>query len=271
MAGPTDLPYEKDEDDLTRFTPGFVVNFLKDLFEFVENSGAELHLITEGAGVLLLHEILDCIEEDAEKPADARIFSNHAPEDLFTSVHLISPAIGMVRAKKKLIPFLGRMNRDLRKRGGVRPEEMEDIEPLVNLHDPAPAQIFTPTPELEDRLSFGLYNRSILHLVARAFEDRYAVPPTSNDDEAPPFGKPRTFLGMAKIDEELQMLAASDDSPDEHGHFEQARLGLTQVVRMNAGPRDRIPQEMFDKNPAVQEYIFNSITKMRKAHLPKGD
>jgi hypothetical protein len=28
---------------------------------------------------------------------------------------------------------------------------------------------------------------------------------------------------------------------------------------------------MFDKNPAVQEYIFNSITKIRKAHLPKGD
>lgn len=266
VAGPTDLPYEKDEDDLTRFTPGFVINFVKDLFEFVQRSGAELHLVTEGAGVLLLHEILDCIEEDAEKPEGARIFSSHIPEDLFTSVHLIGPAIGMVRAKKKIIPFLGRMNRDLRNRGGVRPDDLEDIEPLINLHDPAPAQIFTPTVELEERLSFGLYNKSILHLVARAFEDRYAVPPTSEQDEAPPFGRPRTFLGMAKIDDDLQKLVENADTPEERDIIEQARLGLTQVVRMKAGPRDRIPQALFDKNPDVPEYIFKTIAQMRKNH-----
>ena len=271
VAGPTDLPYEKDEDDLTRFTPGFVINFVKDLFEFVEHSGAELHFVTEGAGVLLLHEILDCIADDAERPEDKRIFSKHAPEDLFTSVHLIGPAIGMVRAKKKLVPFLGRMNGALRKRGGVRPEDLDDIEPLVNLLDPAPAQIFAPTPELEDRLSFGLYNKSILHLVARAFEDRYAIPPTSDQDEAPPFGKPRTFLGMAKIGDELQELAEEARDAGDRELIEQARLGLTQVVRMKAGPRDRIPQELFDKNPAVPEYIFNTIMDLRRTQFTKGD
>lgn len=265
VAGPTDLPYEKDEDDLTRFTPGFVVNFVKDLFEFVEESGAELHLVTEGAGVLLLHEILDLMEEDAQLPQEDRVFRSHKAEDLFSSVHLIGPAIGMVRAKKKLLPFLGRMNKAVSRRGGVRPENPDDIAPLENLHDPAPAKIFTPTRDMEDRLSFGAYNKSILHLVARAFEDRYAVPPTSEEEEAPPFGKPRTFLGMAKVEEEL------DEMSETCSLTAQARLGVTQITRMQAGLRDRIPQTVYDNNPAVPEYIFNSIEEMRKTHFDKED
>ena len=270
VAGPTDLPYEKDEDDLTRFTPGFVINFVKDLFEFVQDSGAELHLVTEGAGVLLLHEILDLMEEDAARTGE-KVFTSHNPEDLFTSVHLIGPAIGMVRAKKKLIPFLGRMNEGVIRRGGVRAADQDDIEPVENLHEAAPAKIFTPTPELEDRLSFGIYNKSILHLVARAFEDRYAVPPSSDEDEIPPFGRPRTFLGMAKIEEELEEMAEDAKDKEQAELIERARLGVTQIVRMQAGPRDRIPQAAYDKNPAVPEYIFDSIDAMSKTNTSKGD
>ena len=280
VAGPTELPYEKDMDDQTRFEPGFVINFLKDLFQFVEDTGAELHLVTEGAGVLVLHEILDLLQADADKPEEKREFNTHTPEDIFTSVHLIGPAIGIYRAQKKVVPFLARMNANALNRGGLKPEDGPDIAPLYNLHEPAPAQIYIPTQNIEDRLSFGAYNKSMLHLISRAFEDRYAVSNHSQEEEKPPFGNPRTFLGMASIDAKFEELGSeirdymqkADLTPQERAEKEsaadaldQARLGLTQIVRLQSGPADRIAQTSFDKDPGVQKHIFDSIMQMRAA------
>ncbi len=286
VAGPTELPYEKDMDDQTRFEPGFVINFLKDLFEFVEETGAELHLVTEGAGVLVLHEILDLLKEDAKKETPE--FNTHTPEDIFTSVHLIGPAIGIYRAQKKVLPFVARMNAKAEKRGGIKPEERPDVDSFYNLHETAPAQIYVPTEQMENRLNFGAYSKSILHLVSRAFEDRYAVSTGSEEDEKPPFGKARPFLGMAEIDEVLetrsevtrdviergykivkngrkQELTPEEISElDEHiEHLAQARLGLTQILRVPSNTQDRISQSVFDKNPAVQKHIFDSILALR--------
>ena len=250
VKGTGELPHEPDEmDRKARVAPGYVVHFLKDLFDLVDETGAELHIVAEGAGALVVHEILAFLEEDA---ADNQQLGGRAAIDYISSLHLMHPAIGMPRAKKQILPFLEAMNAETKKRGGriARPGRRAAV-PAINTATPPRAQLYIPTSDLEERVHFGAYGKSILHLVARAFEDRYE-PPAKGHREAPKvLGAPRTFLGMAKATSSLK------------GDARKAIVKLTRVQSQHHA-LDRVPQTVLNNDDTLTKFIFKSVTAARR-------
>ena len=100
-------------------------------------------------------------------------------------------------------------------------------------------------------MHFGAYGKSILHLVARAFEDRYE-PPAKGHREAPKvLGAPRTFLGMAKATSSLK------------GDARKAIVKLTRVQSQHHA-LDRVPQTVLNNDDTLTKFIFKSVTAARR-------
>lgn len=134
-----------------------------ELFDRFAATGAPLHLVIEGAGVLLLAEYLRSLDEDGATVAETR--RRRKLSDRFYgaigSIDLIAPA--------------------------MEADEFTAVYgPLIrNLSDrkPGRATLWVPTRSLEERLSIDHYAGSMLELVLHSFE-----------------GRPRTtsFIGMSR-------------------------------------------------------------------------
>lgn len=212
--GTGELPNEAEErDDPKRIDPGYVAEFLQHLIARKAEVGCGLHLVAEGAGALVVDEML---------AFGARRLGMDM-SGVFDTIHLVHPAIGLPRAEYRLIPLLQTMNAATLP---IKPDQAPETDAVVQAVGPdgaaTRARVYVPTPELEARLRFGDYGKSLLHLVSRSFEDLSlspdpggagahtpAGPCAQANDDAPRRGAPRTFLGMAKIAEDETFPARS--------------------------------------------------------------
>ena len=251
LRGTGELPYEPDEvDKLTRLKRGFLSKFLEDLFELKSKTGAEIHLVAEGAGALVVHEILALLDEDAKSSKISCKFGGIAAHDLLDTLHLVHPAIGMPRANKLVVPLLEKMNDKISQKQKNRSRKSPAVAPYFECTAPAPARLYIPTHSLEKRICFGTYGKSILHLVSRAFEDRYLPPSGSEDRARSQYDVPRTFLGMAEVTEQL------------------SKDALKSVMRLNGiasqtHALDRVSQTVLSNDTLITENIFENIKLYR--------
>ena len=254
LRGTEELPYEDFEaEGAERIKKGFVGGFLSDLVKLKQDTGCELHIVAEGAGALVFHEMLSILESDQQiGNPQMRIFGGLTPKDCFDTVHLIHPAIGLPRARKLLLPLITAMNGPS---GSERKRKSASRKPVVQEYlkhkSPPRARIYVPTEELEDRVHFGAYGKSILHLVSRAFEDRYPLPQNADDTQAPYLLRPRPFLGMAKQCKDPNMLARG------------AYYRLNRIAAQKHD-LDRIPQSALNSDSTITDSIIECIRGFQK-------
>ncbi len=307
LRGTGELPFEPDDQgDLDRIKKGFVARFLSDLIELKKKHDCEIHIVAEGAGALVVHEMLALLEEDAERLAelekrkdctcgavepdkpedndeeDAPLHGAKA-EDIIDTLHLVHPAIGLPRAQKVLLPFVKKVNgRIVAKRNDPNPSDVPEVTPLINSKKPRRAAIYLPEKKLEDRICFGMYGKSILHLVSRSFEDRYATPPDDDSEDIPVFRDVRLFLGMADVIDDGKDDAASKRRTENRRKLKKTNHpgGLknleevepfdahSAVFQLNSVASrkhqlDRVPQNVLSRDPTITEAIFDCIRKRR--------
>ena len=230
--------------------PGFVADLLRGVMTLKSERRCEVHVVAEGSGALVVHEMLSAIHGDAAK--DDRFFSMHDPAELFDSLHLVHPAIGWARAQDFLVPLMQRMN----EAAGAAPsvgKGRSAVEPVSAVHVGGPARIYVPSGSLEAQLSFGAYGKSLLHLVARSFED--GVRGEDSTEELPRW-VPQDFLGMACMDRKRLLYSA---------------LYRLTAVASQRRPGDRVTQTELIRDLAVEESIFAAIASMRgPAHQSLG-
>ena len=257
VRGPEELPFEKGErPKLDPLELGYVGDFAGSLMRLKDETGCELHLVAEGAGALVVHEMLSALAQDRE--TGGKRFGGKQAEDYIDTLHLVHPAIGMPRAQMGILPLLRAMNRgiDGPKRGESEAKE-PNVRPLLK-HDGDPrGRIYVPTSALEERVHFGAYGKSILHLVARAFEDRMPLQEGSHKNAAlsdalnQSLQPPRTLLGMA------------------HAHKDESFDAFSAVYRLNRittekRDSDRITQGELNADLTIQNSIFESIKRWRE-------
>ena len=219
---------------------GYVMRMVEGLFRLAV-SGRQVHLVAEGAGVLVLDEILAFVAAAADAGGDGADRMARAA-DLFSSVHLVAPAIDLPRAARRVIPLMERMNGCATGAPGAdtgRPRA-GPLTPGADFHPRSRARLYLPDAAFERRLCFGAYNRSILHLVSRAFEDRYLRPDQGGDPlpAGARYGAPRMFLGMADAPASLPpaarrgIILQSGIADDNHipGRVQQTRLNDDRTV-----------------------------------------
>ncbi len=202
---------------------GPIADFFDELLELVESSKTELHIVTEGAGVLILHEALMYLAAKRRHTAGTEGTAG-LPQDLITSLHLVLPAIGLPRARDRILPLIAAMNNGAENR----------------------AHVYVPNAELESRVCFGAYGKSILHLVSRAFEDRMPANGTAMNRASSTVGKPRNFLGMA-------------DGPDNAGLFDEKTIVRLAEVSDPQFERISVPQTVLANDPKFFAEIVQSI------------
>ena len=255
VRGSGELPFEPAEiDKLQRIKQGFAKLCIVDLIKLKQDTGCEIHVVAEGAGALMVHEILSALDEDSK--AKDRAHSDAVDwwtKDIFDTLHLIHPAIGLPRAEKCLIPFIEKMNGPIkgkkRRKSAVRTPQVRSV--IKSETDPC-ARIFIPTRDLEDRVQFGKYGKSIVHLVSRAFEDRYLASSTSKDNNAPIFSEARDFLGMAKIADDADFSARG------------ALFQLNKIL-MPLRENDPVSQTDLTDDQTITTHIFEAIEGRRTA------
>lgn len=254
IRGSGELPFEPTElDKLERIKQGYAKLCILDLIKLKQDTGCEVHIVAEGAGALMIHEILSALDEDFNaQDRDHSESGNWRKQDIFDTLHLIHPAIGMPRAEKLLIPFIDKMNGPIsgtkRRKSASRKARVQSV--LKNATDPR-ARIYIPAPDLEDRIHFGSYGKSIIHLVSRAFEDRYLASSTSKDNDVPIFSEARPFLGMAKIADDVDF---------------SARGALFQLTDIASPIRthDRVSQVELNTDQTITNDIFETINRYHK-------
>ncbi|WP_209425812.1 C1 family peptidase [Pararhodobacter sp. SW119] len=278
VHGTKDLP-EEDLDDLDApANPGPLVEVLRDLLKLTAAEGIELHIVTEGAGVLVLHEMLRYLDKH----------DSAALDDLhrrITTLSLIHPAIGLPRARKWVVPLVEKMNKiqivgvETPVPPPLRTAAEDDAAPAM---PPPRARIYLPSPALEDRLCFGVYSGSLLQLVSRSFEDRFleGAPPeaTPADAAAPqpddnpqtrnrthPSHPPRPFLGMTTGRERI------DRDVAEFGDF--ARIAFSELRELDSRSlaTGRVPYSDLQSDPLVSKEIFRTISRLRGGAAPPRD
>jgi hypothetical protein len=249
IRGSGELPFEPAEvDKLERIKQGYAKLCIVDLIKLKQDTGCEIHIVAEGAGALMVHEILSALDEDFN--AQDRNHSescNWRTQDIFDTLHLIHPAIGMPRAEKLLVPFIDKMNGPIegekRRKSFSRKAKVRSV---IKSNASPRARIYIPEQDLEDRVHFGSYGKSIIHLVARAFEDRYLASSMSKDNDVPIFSDARPFLGMARIADDVDF---------------SARGALFQLNDISSPIRDydRVSQVELNTDQTITIDIFETI------------
>jgi hypothetical protein len=225
VKGQGELPFESTlSQEVLEEAPGFVAEFFEDLFALIAETGRELHIVTEGAGVLVLHEALAHMESAG--PNGGRL--GRPAEDLITSLNLVLPAVGIPRARAQVLPLVAGMNRAA---GPVR------------------ARLHVPDRALEERLCFGAYGKSILHLTANAFEDRITDDIALKGFGTP--GAPRTFLGM-------------NAGPEAAG-LSDACICQVSAITDPAHAQGRVPHAVLSTDPVFFDRILDHIAELRAA------
>ena len=251
LKGTGELPFEQHHDRSYSKT-GIVGDFLHSLLDLKEKTGCELHIVAEGAGVLMVHEMLSLLQPDMPPP-----FSRPGVdfrETWFDTMHLVHPAIGLPRAQNVLFPRIAQMNGVLdparhsksRARGPV-------VQPVLRAADDVPARIYVPTEELEDRVCFGAYGKSVLHLVSNAFEDRYPLPRGTDTPDAGAYLKARPFLGMASLVDNDAAVASGAIFRLNRIHDQKHDLERIQQTDLNADPT--ITTSIFECIRGFQKHV----------------
>ncbi len=255
VRGAGELPFEPDDPDWSDPEEfGHVGTFLAELMELKDRTGCELHIVAEGAGALVVHEMLALLEEDARGATpDARRFEGRRANDYFDTLHLVHPAIGLPRAGKLLLPFINALNWGLtgKKKRSSRSEKPV-VQPLLEMQAEPRARIYVPTDELQDRIHFGSYSKSILHLVSRAFEDRAVDRTAGNGAVAPIYRKPRPFLGMTETVTDKTFVAPS-------------AVYLLNRFESQKPDSEPVRRATLNNDPTIVSSIFESIRNYRKA------
>lgn len=256
VHGTPDLPEENDECPMPAIGPGPVVALLRDMMALTAAPDRELHVVCEGAGVLVLHELL-------------RYLVVHHPEDYaalpdrLTSLSLIHPAIGLPRAGRHLAPLIRRMN-------AAQPAAMQtpvriDGRPRRHRTRQAPrARIYLPAPPLEERLCFGVYGGSLLQLVSRSFEDRLAQDADAEADRERPAGPPRAHTHPSHPPRPLLGTNAARAPALERcgAALETAFSELTALEAANSG-NGRVPYAALLADPLIPQEVFRTIRELR--------
>lgn len=232
---------------------GYLADLLRGVMMLRAELNCELHLVAEGSGALVLHEMLAAIHRDADKADKDQHFCMHDPASLFDSLHLVHPAIGWSRAQAFLVPLIKRMNEApdavtpvRHGKSGRKSDGGSTVEPVSTDKAGRPARIYIPSDSLEAQLCFGAYGKSLLHLVARAFEDRL---PGRKSTKELPLWEPQDFLGMASMDRKRSLHSA---------------LYRLNEVKSKKRHGERVTQAELIRDPAVQESIFEAIASMRE-------
>lgn len=248
---------------------GHVTCLINDMLEMQMTTGTELHMVAEGAGALIVQEILRHQSRSTTKQGFE--LSNH-----LHTLSLSIPAIGIPRARKHLIPLVKTMNAresDLcacSVPSYSAPERKQTLDASHTQRHIAPARIYVPSAELENRLSFGAYSGSLLQLVSRAFEDRWLdqdIEITSLVNPEDPANPPRTFLGMARALEEIEHDKNSRALPDHR--FTHLRNSWSEIHSLS-GPSlsmERVPQVALFRDPSIIAEIFRSIDHYGKPRV----
>lgn len=244
VHGPADRPTEVHSvSGSVAVQPGYGADLLRGVMALKAKIGCEVHLVAEGTGALVVHEMLAAIRRDAD--CGAGYFCHHDPSALFDSLHLVHPAIGWTRAQAKLVPLIQRMN-ETAERVPDTTHPGKRVAPVSAENAGRPARIYVPSDALEAQLCFGAYGKSLLHLAARAFEDKLLGP-----DSTPELScwVPQEFLGMACMDRKRSLHSA-----------------LYRLTRLATQKRqgDRLTQTELTRDPAIQDSIFAVIAAMRE-------
>ncbi len=233
--------------------PGYVADLLRGLMTLKAELKCEVHLVAEGSGALVVHEMLAAIHRDSAKADKDQYFCMHDPAALFDSLHLVHPAIGWSRAQAFLVPLIQRMNEAAdavtpvrHGKSGGKSDGGSTVEPVSADKAGRPARIYIPSDSLQTQLCFGAYGKSLLHLVARAFEDK--IPDRDSTKELPTW-EPQDFLGMASMDRKRSL--------------HSALYRLTGVMSQRR-PEVRVTQTELIRDQAVQESIFEAIASLRE-------
>lgn len=250
IRGTGEHPHEIDA--LRPTTPGCVATLMADMIRLKQKTGCELHLVVEGAGVLVLHEMLSIFcEHNRAQGAQSGLDDLPDAADIFDTLHMVHPAIGVPRANRLLVPLMEAMNGEIfgpRKRASTA--RTPTVQPLLDSDAEPAARLYLPTAKLENSVGFGSYGKSILHLVARSFEDRCPAPKDDDGEDLPELRPPRQFLGMAGI--------ADDETFGPRGAIYRLNRIETQVHAS-----DRISQTELNKDPTITNSIFETIKARR--------
>lgn len=204
------------------------------------DAGKPLHVVTDGAGVLLLDAL---IESRRGGRIDAEGVGGFTPP---ASLSMVFPAIPVVDAEKRLLPLARHME----------------------LRRPGSARIFVPSPEAEKRIAVGGYPGPVLQLVANAFLDQVdGVAPRmlgmAKEDGLNPrppaeaIFQPVDIKGTARIEDrelahdpavESQVRAVIEriDQKESHtqpGDFPMAKISLEELQRRYSSG-DLTPEEL---------------------------
>ncbi|MGQ7846029.1 hypothetical protein ACUNV4_16220 [Granulosicoccus sp. 3-233] len=255
----------------TNGSRGHVASLVTTLLEMKRQTNTELHMVAEGAGALVVQELLR-YQKESESEVSLPLACH------LDTLSLSMPAIGLPRAEKFLLPLVKTMNANQPEAKACNVPVHDALtrqQLLDDSHDrntTAPARIYVPSHELESRLFFGAYSGSILQLVSRAFEDRWLCEESAAElqvNPEDPGNPPRTFLGMSGALAELKESEASDDwstaVPDHTlPHLER---GWSEIDALSdpVFSRGRVPQFALFRDPSIIAEIFRSIDQHRKA------
>ncbi len=270
---------------------GYVCTLLDRLTEQAETCGTSLHIVAEGAGALVLTEWLEQDQGTRSRSSEALPKADRTHQRLarkaaqITSVALSMPAIDVPRAGDGLLEFLQLLN--------ARSPSSEAM--TVALHGkarvrrpaaraalwkeigaaPAPARIYLPEASLERRVRMGHYGKSILHLVANAFEDRRDLKPRND---------PRVMLGMSNAPDAVarQVLGVDRETDRTDADPENAYLNpaLTAAFSILHVPNHSkladhpVPQKDLARNPDLEAEIMATLLHHSRRHdtqPQKGD
>ncbi len=260
VRGVTELPEEPD--DRSSGAPGILSGFFDDLLELVTKQKAELHIVTDGAGVLVLHELL----AQRVDPKNRGVGPERRDREIgkiakkIATLSLVLPAIDVGRAEKYVLPLVEKIN--LRELDQAASAEVPEFDLKTRRQSPRPstqknpfpARIYIPHKKLQKRICFGDYGKSILHLVAAAFEDRE----WTGDPEK--LGAPRTFVGMSEAWDRVKDSEQKSNGGDpKKGAF--SRILSPSDPKYQAGD---VPQLELSKDPAIAAEILYTIGKYRK-------
>ena len=218
---------------------GYIGQFLADLIRLRKETGCQIHLVAEAAGAQVVNEMLALLDTHEQLDgSDQKRVKSIPPQEIFDTLHLIHPSIDVEKAEKRLLPLIAAMNKGVSGQEKAKlPKEPATVFPLIKTNKAPRARIYIPTKELEQRVHFAYYGKSIQHLVSRSFAQRQ-----------PGLAESKPFLGMAE-------LADKDDFP--------ARTALHLLTGISAQKHafDRVSQIALNNDTVIENHILETIGK----------
>lgn len=163
---------------------GHLGEFLTNLYDEIKEDDGEIHIVVDGAGALVFDEFIrmfDYLTDTQQYGLAARI----------TTLNFALPAIDTERAQERILPLIDMVNFLATQYISRQPDGTYPTGWMP------PAQIHIPSEEIEQRICNGDYGKSILHLIANAFEDRDDQRNGGGRALGGPGGRPKPMLGMA--------------------------------------------------------------------------